>query len=911
MAGGPSSYYIWWFENKGKGLSFTPHDTGQSTGYNSGVVVADYDNDGNLDILKGDNSGIWYFMKGDGTGNFNAPVSTGLNIGGSYPGWGDAFNFNSNNDNYMDLICSSTAPNGYLTAYPGNIDATFGNKIDIGDVGYYSMGVAAPTIGEIGHVTSPTLDIGDDGTIEWSPPGEFSSAIELDITSTLYSLLSNPTPEMSQNIIKDDYGNEFYSIPFNFTSTTSGYLGLEVGILYDYKAKIDKKPEGNLTTELNELIKSLKPNLSPYEINVTIPMTVKTETPGRIKISDVDILFNLAPEPIKPILTIKIQEDAEIDNLLDLSKYFDDPDLPFDKLTYTIDSNSEEDNLDVHTDYDRWLQVGVKNKHWNGRAEIVIRATDKYGEYALSNEFIIKSEPVEDNPDINDDRQIPDITIYEGGTDDSIDLDEMDYFYDPEGDSLYFVAEIDPKEEYEEEEISVSINSKNEMIVKGLGDWYGSNVPVWIYCDDDNDVKTLKDGGYVHQEIFVNVLPVNDPPYWNEIPEIKIPEDSINSKFKNVLNLSDYAFDIDNDPGELTFDIQYNNNEDINIQLKSNNTIDIKVDENYYGTGIVGVRAYDMESYSDTTFTVNILPVNDPPSITIDSHEEYQIVNGLTTIYGTAMDLENDLQYIRIRIGDGPWQDLSSDFNNWRYKWDTAKWGNGDYLVAAEVFDGEYFDYATVNLTVQFIDNIPPTVEILAPEDGSNVDKTIKISGSAADTDGKVKLVEIRIDNVGSWLLCEGTDIWELSLDTRILSKGPHSIVARSYDGLSYSELDSITINVETEDSSDDGEGDAVSDFFEEDGEFAVMNFLLILILIIIILVVIGLVVSKTREQRRAQEELRALTEAEEVAKKQAEEAKTAEAQQEQGIDFNKYKFATPLALPAFTESDEGSQTED
>jgi hypothetical protein len=906
-----SSYTTWWFENLGNGYNFLPHDTGYTTSYNGGCVVGDYDNDGNLDILTGDSSGIWYFSKGHGTSkSFDSPVSTGINGGSSYTGWGDSYNFNSDVDTYLDLVSGSSASNGYISAYLGNSDYTFKPKIDIGDAGYYTMGMATPKFGDIGHVTNPTLDIGDDNTVDWSKTGEFKTSDELDITTTLTSLLANPPSHIVKNMVKDDYGNEFYSIPLNFTSTTSGYLGLEVGVLYDYKATINKKPGGNLTTELNEQIKNLDPSSSPYVINLTIPVKISTETAGKLKIQDIDILYNMPPEPIKPILTIKIQEDTIEDKLLNLKNYFDDPDLPLDKLTFTIDSNSEEDNIDVHTDYDQWLQVGPKNKHWYGRAEVVIRATDKYGEYALSNEFIIKSEPVEDNPDINEDRDLPDITIYEGGTDDSIDLDEMDYFYDPEGDPLYFVAETDPKGEYDGEEISVSISSKNELVVKGLNDWFGSNVPVWIYCDDDQDVKTIEDGNYVHQEILVHVLPVNDPPVWKEIPEIKIEEDAYESEFKDVLNLSEYALDIDNDPEDLTYYIQYNSNDEIGVDLKSNNSIDIIVDPDYFGTTSIGVRVYDNETFADTVFKINILPVNDPPSITIDSHKDYDVVEGLTTINGTALDVENELQYIRLRIDNGNWHYLSSDFNNWRFKWDTTKWSNDVYLITAEVFDGEYFDYTTVYLTVSATTNLRPTVDITLPEDGSNVKDTITVSGTAADPDpdGEVTLVEVRIDNAGSWLTCVGTDSWEYNLDTSKISDGEHSLVARSFDGLSYSELDSITINVRPKEDSN-GDDDEISALFEEEGGFSIMTILLIIIIIVIILVVFAYVISKTKEQQRAQAELRSLKDAEEAEMREAE-AEALKAKEE-GIDYTKFKFATPLALPAFTEPDEESESTD
>ena len=223
--------------------------------------------------------------------------------------------------------------------------------------------------------------------------------------------------------------------------------------------------------------------------------------------------------------------------------------------------------------------------------------------------------------------------------------------------------------------------------------------------------------------------------------------------------------------------------------------------------------------------------------------------------------------------------------------------------MIAEVYDGEFFDDTIVNLTVVISLNAPPTVDILIPEDGSTVEKTIKINGTANDLDGTVQLVEIRIDNVGSWLVCDGTDTWEFSLDTRGLSKGQHSIVARSFDGHSYSVIDSITINVDID--KDPPPPPPIPGLGEGD-EAVLMSFILIIIIIIIVLAVIGFTVMKARERRRAEAEVKAIAEAEEAAR-QKEAAEKAAEPEDKGIDFEKYKFATPLALPAFTSEEEES----
>lgn len=901
IGGRPQSagnYDVWWFENSGSGDSYTSHDLGVAYPGAYGIVVGDWDLDGNQDILHTQWDANWWFTKGKGDGTFNAASATGLNSGGSYPGFGDAFDFNS--DGNLDLVCYSDYGSGMLAYYLGNGDATFNpTKIAIGDVGQSAMGVAAPTFSDLGHVTNPKMDIGDDGSFEWKPPGEFSTTDNINIRAPLQGLLVNPPAHIANKMVRDAYGNEFYKIPLNFTSDTSGYIGLEIDIEYSYKALINEKPGGDLAGELNEYMKKVDPNISPHLINITIPIGVTTSTAGKIKISDVNIIYNLPPEFIKPIMTKTLEEDAVIDNLVDLSKHYIDPDEPSVDLKYTIESNSESENIRVYTDGTYYLKVAPEIPHWFGRTEVVVRATDMYGEYALSNEFIIKIEPIEDDPYANAPRPIPDITIYEGGMDDSTDLDEMDYFIDPEGDSLFFEAEIDPENKYNGEEITVNINSKNVLIVKGLGDWFGNNVPVWLYCDDNSDVKTFEDGNYEHQEILVHVLPVNDAPYWDEIPEINIDEDSFEEAYKNVLNLTYYVHDIDTPLENLSFNIQYNSDENIIVRLRENNSIDLKVPENYFGPSIVGVRAIDNDTFSDTTFNIIINPINDAPTIDIESPLENTEVAGDTDIYGTAFDLEDTIQYVRIKINEfGIWEYLSGDLNNWKFKWDATSIIPGTYQIIAEVFDGELFARDELDLTVVTSLNKRPTVNILKPENGTEVVGSINIEGSAYDEDGMITLVQIQIDGEGSWFRCIGTNSWNFELFLENMTNGKHTISARAFDSEHYSELDSTVItikNVKQEPTSDP----IVPGLFSDDEGSNTIFLLLLILIIIVIIVIVTLIAARARTRRAVDKELAAIKE--ETDRIEPDQDETAAG----AINYKKYKFATPLALPAFEATEE------
>ena len=91
--------------------------------------------------------------------------------------------------------------------------------------------------------------------------------------------------------------------------------------------------------------------------------------------------------------------------------------------------------------------------------------------------------------------------------------------------------------------------------------------------------------------------------------------------------------------------------------------------------------------------------------------------------------------------------------------------------------------------------NIPPTVEITYPEEGQTVSGTITITGTAEDSDGTVKYVEVKID-YDTWETATGTTSWTYQWNTTQHPDGTHTIYARSYDGENYSNEDTVIVNV-------------------------------------------------------------------------------------------------------------------
>lgn len=116
-------------------------------------------------------------------------------------------------------------------------------------------------------------------------------------------------------------------------------------------------------------------------------------------------------------------------------------------------------------------------------------------------------------------------------------------------------------------------------------------------------------------------------------------------------------------------------------------------------------------------------------------------------------------------------------------------------LVAS---DG-YFT-ATRSWTIRvFPSGTPPSglaCAIQEPSDGKKVSGKLTVMGSANITLGSIMRIELGVDGK-SWKAAAGTSSWSYMLDTASLPNGRHTILARAWDGQSYSLNASVTIEVD------------------------------------------------------------------------------------------------------------------
>jgi hypothetical protein len=89
-----------------------------------------------------------------------------------------------------------------------------------------------------------------------------------------------------------------------------------------------------------------------------------------------------------------------------------------------------------------------------------------------------------------------------------------------------------------------------------------------------------------------------------------------------------------------------------------------------------------------------------------------------------------------------------------------------------------------------------PQCAITRPYENATVSGNLRVTGTADMASYPIIKVQLRIDG-GSLLIANGTDSWYFDIDTSLLSNGPHTVEAKSFDGTRYSDPASVTFSVQ------------------------------------------------------------------------------------------------------------------
>jgi len=110
--------------------------------------------------------------------------------------------------------------------------------------------------------------------------------------------------------------------------------------------------------------------------------------------------------------------------------------------------------------------------------------------------------------------------------------------------------------------------------------------------------------------------------------------------------------------------------------------------------------------------------------------------------------------------------------------------GDGVYILEYELFGGGDI----------------PTVTITSHQNGSILSNVVTIRGNSDADGGTIEKVEVSIDGEG-WNKADGTTSWSYDWDTTTVTDGEHILRFRAYDGVEYSNIIELNVNVQNENS--------------------------------------------------------------------------------------------------------------
>lgn len=185
-------------------------------------------------------------------------------------------------------------------------------------------------------------------------------------------------------------------------------------------------------------------------------------------------------------------------------------------------------------------------------------------------------------------------------------------------------------------------------------------------------------------------------------------------------------------------------------------------------------------------------------NVTINYPPANTILNGTKILRGNA-NSNASIQRVDIKIDNGPWLEATGT-TNWTYLWNTKEVDNGNHIIYARAYDGTVYS-SIESVITEVYNNHLSLISITKPRENQTIKGQTTIQGWATDKDGNstIQKVELRVD-AGNWITVLGTTLWLYELNTSVLPNGYHTLEARAYDGIAYSDSYCLIIKVDNQD---------------------------------------------------------------------------------------------------------------
>ena len=278
-------------------------------------------------------------------------------------------------------------------------------------------------------------------------------------------------------------------------------------------------------------------------------------------------------------------------------------------------------------------------------------------------------------------------------------------------------------------------------------------------------------------------------------PRLEVLSPTSNAIIRDVVVINCSAYD--NESGILRIEIILDNASLMNITTPEHghyytyywDTTSVKD-----GPHVLRIVAYDNAGNTESV-EINVVVDNTSPVIRLITPENQSWLSGTVIIRVDVDDNTSGIGSVCFVIDvDKPTYVAYEDTEPpYEFTWDTTKFVEGSHNIMIVVYDkaGNW----DVRFLVYFIDNTPPSLEILSPTENAYVRGIIKIDVSATDALSGISKVEFYID--GKLAQSDHESPYEYILDTTKLSDGMHTIKVIAYDLAGNSRSASITIYVD------------------------------------------------------------------------------------------------------------------
>jgi hypothetical protein len=598
---------------------------------------------------------------------------------------------------------------------------------------------AAAVFGWKTGLPRPAVRAGD-GAV-WAFDGYFNgTASSGDFSGALNSFLwTNPIKG------NDAFGNSYIDVPVAASAAGEGALALRnLSITYDYTAGI-----ADFSVELNDYLAAHRAEQDASG-NLTIPVKVCSRTPGKVRLFGLRITTDAAPSLVKNPPNLRMDEDTAVSSLLCLLDYFYDDSTPAADMKFCLSvlSNSSIVKLALvnGTNLTADAASGPLNDNWTGTVELVVTASDGRGLTTVSDPFLLVVENVPDPPVIT---SVPPTAGLAG----------KPYSYrvtadDGDNDTLTF-----------------------ELLEKPNGMTGGADgLVLWTPSKMGRHSVSLavSDGLFtVFQNYSIDVP--NSPP---RMANSTVPAARTDSPYKHVIEAVDdngdaLAFSLLAGPEGLRLD-------------NSSGRIDWTPDR--VGQYPVSIAVSDGIAAVAFDFSLQVLQGNRAPAFR--SEPKTTAFSGVPYSYRPeAVDPDGDaVSFSAVEIPQGMVLNASTG----ALAWTPAVLGL--FPVKLWASDGQGGS-ALQEFSLRVTERVGPSVEFLSPAGGQKLSGRFTVSGRCASGSLNITAVQVRFDN-GPWKDAQGLESWQLAVDTTKLKDGHHTLQARAFDGMDYSEPVNRTVLV-------------------------------------------------------------------------------------------------------------------